>query len=59
MYSRVTLTENHPTSVDIAEQYDVSVKSMILYYSKVNPGFFNSIQIFYRRRSGKRERGQA
>lgn len=39
MYSRVKLTGNHPTSVDIAEQYRVSVKSMMLYYSKVNPAF--------------------
>ena len=46
MYSRVTLTGNHPTSVDIAEQYDVSVKSMILYYSKVNPGFSTQFRFF-------------
>lgn len=46
MYKRIEFSENHPAFVDIAEHYQVSVQSMSLYYSSMNPGFLEQFPFY-------------
>ena len=46
MYRRVALAASYPELGDIAQQYDISVKSMTLWYSHLNPGFAEEFRYY-------------
>ncbi len=46
MYRRIAFSGNHPALVDIAEHYQVSVQSMSLYYSRMNPNFLERFAFY-------------
>ena len=46
MYRRVAFAASYPELQDIAEHYEISVKSMALLYSQLNPGFASDFQYY-------------
>ena len=46
MYRRITIAEDYLELDDIGEHYGVTVNSMNLYYSNVNPDFVSLFQFY-------------
>ena len=46
MYRRVAFAASYPEFEYVAEHYEISVKSMTLFYSHLNPGFVNEFQYY-------------